>query len=236
MILTNIVLIPMVDQVMIRQEDTTVNCSCNRFEQFGLLCSHIFYVLRMLDITEFPKQYILRRWVREAVPNSSSGAIIRQEDDPEGSEDINRVVREISRGVEYVIDKLVSNFDKLCNFRDHVNQFIPVADESIIDAPPKTRRDRFAELTGVSQPSSATIRVPIGIKFKGCGSHRRMKSKREQAISQLGKKQKMCSKCNTPGHNSRTCGRVNRVPKKLQATTSVDDAGDSSETTENEEE
>ncbi|XP_022024865.1 protein FAR1-RELATED SEQUENCE 5-like [Helianthus annuus] len=63
--------------VMIREEDVTVKCNCNRFEQFGLLCSHIFCVLRILDVREFPKQYILRRWTCEAVQNSSPGPFLR---------------------------------------------------------------------------------------------------------------------------------------------------------------
>ncbi|XP_022040082.2 protein FAR1-RELATED SEQUENCE 5-like [Helianthus annuus] len=143
-------------EVMIREEDVTVKCICNRFEQFGLLCSHIFCVLRILDIREFPKQYILRRWTREAVPNSSP-------------------------------------------------LFMSVADEAQINAPPKTRRNRFAELLGVAPESTATIRVPVGTRFKGCDSHKRLKSQKERAISQSGSKRRQCSLCKKYGHNRVTC-------------------------------
>ncbi|XP_021980126.1 protein FAR-RED IMPAIRED RESPONSE 1-like [Helianthus annuus] len=58
-------------EVMFRKSDGTCSCSCRRFEQFGLLCRHIFYVLRIMDIRDFPKQYILNRWRKEAFPNCS---------------------------------------------------------------------------------------------------------------------------------------------------------------------
>ncbi|KAK1413796.1 hypothetical protein QVD17_35579 [Tagetes erecta] len=57
-------------KVMFREQDLTISCNCNRFEQFGLLCRHSFYVLRIFEIREFPKKYICRRWTREVVPNS----------------------------------------------------------------------------------------------------------------------------------------------------------------------
>ncbi|XP_022026155.1 protein FAR1-RELATED SEQUENCE 5-like [Helianthus annuus] len=192
-------------EVMIREEDVTVKCICNRFEQFGLLCSHIFCMLRILDIREFPKQYILRRWTRESVPNSSPGSILTDGGDPDRSEEVNRCVREISHAAEYVVNKLISKFDKLSDFCDHIKQFMSVADEAQINAPPKTRRNRFAELLGVAQESTATIRVPVGTRFKGCGSHKRLKSQKERAISQSGSKRRQCSLCKKYGHNRVTC-------------------------------
>ncbi|KAK1431648.1 hypothetical protein QVD17_08161 [Tagetes erecta] len=48
-------------KVMFREQDLTISCNCNRFEQFGLLCQHSFYVLRIFEIREFPKKYICRR-------------------------------------------------------------------------------------------------------------------------------------------------------------------------------
>ncbi|XP_021971867.1 protein FAR1-RELATED SEQUENCE 5-like [Helianthus annuus] len=211
-------------EVMIREEDVTVKCSCNRFEQFGLLCSHVFCVLRILDVREFPRQYILRRWTREAVPNSSPGSIFTDGGDPDRSVEVNQCIREISNVTEYVINKLVSKFDEMCNFRDHIKQFMSVADDAQFDAPPKSRRNRLAELLGVAPTETATIRVPIGTRFKGCGSHKRMKSKKEQAISQAGKKRRRCSKCKKFGHNNRTCGKYN-VKEKDASTSKKADVG-----------
>ncbi|XP_022014518.1 uncharacterized protein LOC110914014 [Helianthus annuus] len=190
-------------EVMIREEDVTVKCSCNR---------------------EFPRQYILRRWTREAVPSRSPGSILTDGGDPDRSVNVNRCIREIRNVTEYVINKLVSKFDELCNFRDHLKQFMSVADDAQFVAPPNTRRNRFAELLGVAPMNTVTIRVPIGTRFKGCGSHKHMKSKKEQAVSQAGKKRRRCSKCKKFGHNSRTCGKYN-VKAKDASTLEKADGG-----------
>ncbi|XP_021990970.1 protein FAR1-RELATED SEQUENCE 5-like [Helianthus annuus] len=153
-------------EVMMREDDMTVYCTCKRFEHFGLLCSHIFCVLRMLDIREFPQRYILRRWTREAVPNSAPGAILGINETEDRYNEVNRVVREITYSTESVINQLVTNFDALCSFRDHVVNYFKTADGSVVNAPPKSRRERFAEITSNTKPSEATVRVPIGTRFK----------------------------------------------------------------------
>ncbi|XP_021975242.1 protein FAR1-RELATED SEQUENCE 5-like [Helianthus annuus] len=204
-------------EVMMREADMTVYCTCKRFEQFGLLCSHIFCVLRMLDIREFPQRYILRRWTREAVPNSTPGAILGINETEDRYNEVNRVVREITYSTESVINQLVTNFDALCSFRDHVVNYFKTADESVVNAPPKSRRDRFAEITGNTKPSEATVRVPIGTRFKGMGKPKRMKSKREIAVSQLGKKSRQCQNCFRYGHNRRSCKNPTRTKEQAMA-------------------
>ncbi|XVF66353.1 hypothetical protein PTKIN_Ptkin10aG0028500 [Pterospermum kingtungense] len=46
--------------------DLSVNCSCQMFEFEGVLCRHVLKVFKLLDIREFPSQYILYRWMRNA--------------------------------------------------------------------------------------------------------------------------------------------------------------------------
>ncbi|XP_021990988.1 protein FAR1-RELATED SEQUENCE 5-like [Helianthus annuus] len=220
-------------EVMMREDDMTVYCTCKRFEQFGLLCSHIFCVLRMLDIREFPQRYILRRWTREAVPNSAPGAILGINETEDRYNEVNRVVREITYSTESVINQLVTNFDALCSFRDHVVNYFKTADESVVNAPPKSRRERFAEITGNTKPSEATVRVPIGTRFKGMGKPKRMKSKREIALSQLGKKSRQCQNCFRYGHNRRTCKNPTRTKEQAMA---EDDGEEADEVDEEEDE
>ncbi|XP_022024953.1 protein FAR1-RELATED SEQUENCE 5-like [Helianthus annuus] len=194
-------------QVMMRQLDMTVSCSCNRYEQFGLLCAHIFCVLRLLDIRQFPERYIMRRWTREAVPNSAPGAILGISESDDRYQQVNGVVREITRSAESLINRLVYNFDALCAFRDHVAQYQSTADQAVVNAPPRSRRDRFAEITGYTQETPVTVRMPKTVRFKGMGKPSRMKSNREIAIIQSAKKKKgrECGNCKRRGHNRRTC-------------------------------
>ncbi|XP_035845893.1 uncharacterized protein LOC110943816 [Helianthus annuus] len=173
-----------------KQEDgITICCTCKRFEQFGKLCRQILYVLRYVDITEFPRRSVLRRWMRDVVSNSSIDCNIRFD--------------EISRSSE--IDKVGWGFNELCRYRDHIKSYMDKADEIMVVAPPPSRKDRFADMGGNFEKSNSTIRVPIKIRTKGYGVQKRLKTNREIAIQKFSKIQKSCHVCSGKRHNNRTC-------------------------------
>ncbi|XP_076927080.1 protein FAR1-RELATED SEQUENCE 5-like [Bidens hawaiensis] len=106
-------------KVMIRLEDVTVYCGCKRFEQFGLLCRHILKVLHIGDIKVFPRQYINRRWTKDAVSNSPMRSVGFDEPNVDKTTDIYRVVRDINIVNDHIINKLVTDMEKLNQFRDY---------------------------------------------------------------------------------------------------------------------
>ncbi|XP_023740620.2 protein FAR1-RELATED SEQUENCE 5-like [Lactuca sativa] len=55
------------DTVELKLPKKEVKCSCNHFIRTGILCRHIFVVLKNNHIEEIPEQYILRRWRRDAI-------------------------------------------------------------------------------------------------------------------------------------------------------------------------
>ncbi|XP_021995457.1 uncharacterized protein LOC110892610 [Helianthus annuus] len=173
-----------------KQEDgLSISCTCKRFEQFGMLCRHIFYVLRYDDITEFPRRYVLRRWMRDVVSNGSIHCNIRFDEIGRNSE-IDEVFREIVVANEYVVNRVQSQ--QSCCYRDHIKAYIDKADEVMVAAPPSSRKDRFVDIGGNIEKSDAMIRVPIKIRTKGCGVQKRIKSNREIAIQKSSKIQKSC--------------------------------------------
>ncbi|KAL4553894.1 hypothetical protein LXL04_039387 [Taraxacum kok-saghyz] len=54
-------------EVSYNKSDGSILCSCNRYVLHGTLCRHCFYVFRMLGIDEFPKKYVLTRWLKDVV-------------------------------------------------------------------------------------------------------------------------------------------------------------------------
>jgi len=129
----------------------TCSCSCNRFEQFGLICGHIFYVLRVSDIKEYPRKYVLRRWTRDAVPNSS----LKSDFIPEGCDknwyEVEAIVRDIKATNDYIINRLVTNKDELSGYCDYLKSYKSKADEVEMVAPPLSRKARFASTTGMEE-------------------------------------------------------------------------------------
>ncbi|XP_065877113.1 protein FAR-RED IMPAIRED RESPONSE 1-like [Euphorbia lathyris] len=54
--------------------DSTITCSCKKFEFAGILCSHALKVLSTNDVKTIPRQYILKRWrkdIRDQIPKVS---------------------------------------------------------------------------------------------------------------------------------------------------------------------
>nr|GEV42583.1 hypothetical protein [Tanacetum cinerariifolium] len=58
------------DVVEFCKSEVKLQCSCNRYEAYGLLCRHGFYVLRMNNVKEFPKNYLHKRWLKNVNPSS----------------------------------------------------------------------------------------------------------------------------------------------------------------------
>ena len=62
--------------VAANQGSKTYTCSCNMFDQDGILCPHILKVFTTLDVQHIPQKYLLHRWSEEAtlkVPQHLSG-------------------------------------------------------------------------------------------------------------------------------------------------------------------
>ncbi|XP_022007308.1 protein FAR-RED IMPAIRED RESPONSE 1-like [Helianthus annuus] len=144
-------------------------------------------ILFLAFFREFPKQYILNRWRKEASPNCS----------PEFS---------ISREYMTELDPA-----ELSLYKDHVQSYMKKVQDMQIVAPPASSRDRFAEITDQYKNDKNPIRVPVGYKSKGSGSRKRLKSKEEIAIdkkkskSKPGAKERQCPNCKAYGHYASTC-------------------------------
>ncbi|XVE66457.1 hypothetical protein DITRI_Ditri08aG0081100 [Diplodiscus trichospermus] len=50
------------------------SCSCQMFENSGIICRHILAVFRAKNVLTLPSQYVLKRWTR----NAKSGAVLEE--------------------------------------------------------------------------------------------------------------------------------------------------------------
>ncbi|XP_076910444.1 uncharacterized protein LOC143568092 [Bidens hawaiensis] len=166
--------------------DSIVSCCCKRFEQYG-----------------FPKKYILDRWKRDAGVNIRTTPISNLGN--EKNLKVKKISREITLAGEYLINSYVTDIDELTKVRDQMNIMIQKTNGTRYQRSSLSKRDIFAEVLGYEQPSEVTVLVPSGIRNKGRGSHKRIKSQKEIAIARSGKKHRECKVCNLSGHNSRTC-------------------------------
>ena len=52
------------------------SCSCQMFENSGIICRHILAVFRAKNVLTLPSQYVLKRWTR----NAKTGAVLEERD------------------------------------------------------------------------------------------------------------------------------------------------------------
>ncbi|KAK9071749.1 hypothetical protein SSX86_008178 [Deinandra increscens subsp. villosa] len=185
--------------------DITCTCSCKRFERYGLLCSHVFYVLTMFEVLEIPQKYIMKRWTKEAAPNKGKKVLPPSSDSNfSNAHEVDNLLRDIMSSYEYIINRLSPGLEALCSVRDQMKEIAKKVDEENRPVVPKNRRDRFAKILRANQPINGSKKLPDGIKNKGRGSHKRIKSKKEQTSSCAGKRSRKCLVCGLTGHDRRT--------------------------------
>ena len=187
------------EQVMFVISNTTIRCSCSKFETTGKLCRHCFYVLRMSGVEHFPANYVSRRWRKEVVPRSCSDIIKSK-----ASDGIQKIVREIHESVDHCVDRLSSNLEKLRLYQEKQNELKKYVDEDTIGEDPMTNKEFIETVIGVGKRENIKVQIPEGVRTKG--SKKRLISENEKAILNAKKGSRRCGGCGEfVDHNARTC-------------------------------
>nr|XP_043630526.1 protein FAR1-RELATED SEQUENCE 5-like [Erigeron canadensis] len=108
-------------------------------------------------------------------------------------------------GVEEIPDEYLADPAKLVQFRDTLEELKKKAGDDMGSKPPMGSKEFMAAMTGLPQPSSNEVTNPQNIRNKGCGTKRRLKSDREEAILKE-KNWRNCAYCKSlQQHDIRTC-------------------------------
>ncbi|PWA63008.1 FAR1 DNA binding domain-containing protein [Artemisia annua] len=167
-----------------------IKCSCLKYEFYGLLCRHIFYVLRMSKVFHFPRKYLQRRWSKYALPNKIVTRPVDVASLSNPAECVNGVLREIYGTVE--------DSDDLDTLLEQVKIDIP-------NAPEMSKTELYAAALGVTEPMEVNIIAPE-CHNKGSVSVKRHQTQAEKAIIQSKKTPRKCNACGEIGyHDSRNC-------------------------------
>jgi hypothetical protein len=192
-------------QVLFKEDGTVITCTCGRHEQYGLLCRHIFHVLRSSKIKVFPTNYVMKRWTRDAVPRSYCNDISNKEVPDENLDAVRSMRRQIISATEHIVDKLGHDMDKLSIYIEKINQHVAEVDQQSSPSQPVPKKDGIKKLFGFGQPSEVKFPNPVGIRTKGCGSKKRFMSTHEKVTSKPPRKQRLCTICGSTAHDRRTC-------------------------------
>lgn len=201
-------------QVEFCKSEMEVQCSCKHYESYGLLCRHIFYVLRMNNVKEFPRKYLKKRWSMDAKPFNATVRTVSGSDSVLQSE-----VFDLYEIFESTIDRLVHDIGMLKIYKEQMMELLNKAKIDVPTVPKLNSKDIISAMLGVKEPTSTSnvINNSDVSSNKGSGVHTRWKSKAEieKEAAKSSDKRRTCSKCgNKEGHNSRTCTNERMQPSE----------------------
>ncbi|GKB88962.1 FAR1 DNA binding domain, zinc finger, SWIM-type, MULE transposase domain containing protein, partial [Tanacetum coccineum] len=144
------------------KSEVKLHCSCNRYEAYGLLCRHAFYVLRMNNVKEFPKNYVHKRWLKNVKPSSFGRRRITGASDVVYSE-----VLELYQIFESTIDRLVHDLDKLHIYKDKMKELLNQVEINVPTVLKVSSKAVMSAMLGVDEPDNVLIGNPNLSKVKG---------------------------------------------------------------------
>ncbi|GKC50019.1 FAR1 DNA binding domain, zinc finger, SWIM-type, MULE transposase domain containing protein, partial [Tanacetum coccineum] len=162
----------------------------------------LFYVLRMNNVNEFPREYVLDRWSKSddnLWVDTSAFAY-------ESSSSVG--IRKIHRIVEDTVDRLVPFKDKLDLYRLELSDLLAKSEAEVMVLMRVNKKDTFCSMLGITEPESVVIKVLRHSTNKGTGSHTRWKIMDELIQNEVesSKKRRTCFVCGREeGHNCWTC-------------------------------
>nr|XP_043639392.1 protein FAR1-RELATED SEQUENCE 5-like [Erigeron canadensis] len=189
-------------QVTSNSEDKVVTCSCKKFERCGLFCKHIYYVLRLCGVEEIPNEYITKRWTKCVVPRRRISKLNLL---PNQKNELKPILLDIFRNVDACVNRYLADPAKLAQFRDTLEELKKKADVDMGSKPPMGSKEFMAAMTGLPQPSSNEVTNPRNIRNKGCGTKRRLKSDREEAILKENNWRNCAYRKSLQQHDIQTC-------------------------------
>ncbi|XP_072059595.1 protein FAR1-RELATED SEQUENCE 5-like isoform X2 [Arachis hypogaea] len=171
--------------VLYDQDTQKMVCQCQRWDSYGIPCSHMFCVMKREQIKELPETLILKRWTKD----------VKKIDDDQGNingkEDEERSILMRIGALSVASSRMIYlGGRKLSHFRYTMNEICRVTN------------DLEAKLEQTISPEKGKkVGDPSVAKSKGAPKVRKDENKRRQ-----------CSNCNQTGHTKRKC--IERTAEK----------------------
>ncbi|XP_042027086.1 protein FAR1-RELATED SEQUENCE 5-like [Salvia splendens] len=195
--------------------DDTYLCGCKKFERLGLLCSHIFCVLKHNFVKLIPEKLHGGRWLKSQFVKPIHGGFC---DDQE----IHLAVDKKKIAFKNLYGLFIETAQSIEGNIDQINAFAAIIEEGrkqflgedvVLSSTQK--RAMIENFYGSHVPNNIEVHPPEVVSTKGSGS--RKKSKRESAIKLAMKPGRKYGNCHEIGHHdSRNCKKVNEKSNQRQ--------------------
>ncbi|KAK9084499.1 hypothetical protein Syun_031498 [Stephania yunnanensis] len=172
------------------------DCNCRKFDFCGLLCKHIFEVMKIKNITRVHERCILRRWRKDVLRRHSS--IIYSGGYPHMTDEYKKF-QETERALHEAIDLCKNNPAGMGFLKREMVALIEKIRSGDIQVDQAQHMDNDASIQG---PNYASIRDPTYVHYGWRLKVNRFGSVRERGNSCQGRRNVL-----RHGRQSRHCGR-----------------------------
>lgn len=182
-----------------------------------MLCRHAFYTLRANGIKKIPKQYLLRRWRKEAVVLPPLGSSFKASGSSASS------ISKVYSKVNGIINQCGYDEEKLSKFLDQLTLFESELESSTVPQASASKEQSISSMIGIPVPPVLDVFTPDTGKNKGgVSGHRYKPSNNDERIKSAkegGKNLRRCRICKiNVDHDYRNCpnnpNRKKLNPKK----------------------
>ncbi|KAG6429965.1 hypothetical protein SASPL_108022 [Salvia splendens] len=187
-------------------------CSCKMFGRIGLVCSHIFWVLRNKKIKLIPNELHGGRWLKSKFVKAVHCGF---DDDIETfivADETKQEYRDMHGDFYDIAGLIEGDSDKIRAFRQIMAEGRKevLGEGNVLSISEK--RLMIENFYGSHVPSQIDVHPPDVVKTKGCG---RRLSRLEKEMREMSKPGRKCGKCGEVGrHDSRNCDKIHEENNK----------------------
>ncbi|XP_031129407.1 protein FAR-RED IMPAIRED RESPONSE 1-like [Ipomoea triloba] len=173
-------------QVSYARETGEIQCSCGKFNRVGILCRHVFVVLKDDDAEMIPPKYIVQRWTKKG----NAKEIEAHTEDKDENKLAGKVWNEFNNYMALSKGN-IKDLHEILNFMVYKKGEM-MKSKGMIEGKRKNS-DLVDTFYGTQTTTTITIKPPPISKNKGSG--KRLKSAREKAADMKKNDGRKCNGC-----------------------------------------
>ncbi|XP_047978452.1 protein FAR1-RELATED SEQUENCE 9-like [Salvia hispanica] len=199
--------------VTLSVEDSLFQCGCKMFSRIGLVCCHIFHVLKNKKMRLIPENLIGGRWLKS--PLVKAVHAVRFEDVA-----THVFVDEKKNAQAILLGEILGLYQAVSFNIDQIHELTSIVREARqqifaggVVTSTSQKKKLIEEFYGAEAPQEVDVQPPDVVSTKGSGS--RLPSRVEKALKIKSKPLRQCKKCQEWGHHdSRNCVKFKEKEKR----------------------
>ncbi|XP_019188974.1 PREDICTED: protein FAR1-RELATED SEQUENCE 5-like [Ipomoea nil] len=147
--------------VIVEDVSNNTSCTCRLYTRIGLLCRHVFVVLKDERIDHIPPQHITPRWTKEAVKHIEKGAGVRRQIGANNNGHNTTVEGKVINTIYRCLGMARGNGEKMQQITNVIEELeATLCDKEVNRAEGNAKRAVMEAYCGVPEPDTIKVHPP----------------------------------------------------------------------------